>query len=128
MRNDGLSPEQMEAIAHELRSSDTILDITSQIAVERARQIAEEGHTRAGDDELPSGTLAQLASVYALHAAMFQWSDRFDYAVLQIVGPSIIERMKPKFPRRDLIRAAALIVAEIERLDRAEQKESGNGQ
>jgi hypothetical protein len=29
---------------------------------------------------------------------------------------------KPKSPRRDLIRAAALIVAEIERLDRADSR------
>lgn len=34
---------------------------------------------------------------------------------------------QPKNPRRDLVRAAALIIAEIERIDRAEAKESSNG-
>ena len=37
-----------------------------------------------------------------------------------------LDWLKPKSPRRDLVRAAALIVAEIERLDRIKPKEEKN--
>lgn len=84
----------------------------ADIAAERERQQAVEGWTPGHDDsEHGPGTLARAAACYALNAAGVQppgmnwpWEDKW---------------WKPKDPRRDLVRAGALIVAEIERLDRA---------
>jgi hypothetical protein len=87
-----------------------------EITVERSRQVVTEGFDRDHDDEHHKGELAQAAACYALRAANFHglahdfwpWSDSW---------------WKPYDTRRDLIRAAALIVAEIERLDRLASKE-----
>lgn len=102
--------------------------IIDEIAAERRRQIEAEGWTAAHDDEQPDGTLAQAGACYALAATL----DRADRAVIDNGGrpaagywlmklwPWADEWWKPKDRRRDLIRAAALIVAEIERLDRVD--------
>jgi hypothetical protein len=80
------------------------------IALERKRQVTVEGWTPEHDDEHAGGELASAAAAYALHSrsgagphGWWPWSG---------------EWWKPKGRRRDLVRAGALIVAEIERLDR----------
>jgi hypothetical protein len=84
-----------------------ILDITA----ERLRQIAFEGWTPEHDDAHGTGELADAAACYALgteriqHFKLWPWS---------------WEWWKPTDRRCDLVKAGALIVAEIERLDRAE--------
>ncbi|MDB5851932.1 MAG: hypothetical protein JWP29_5684 [Rhodoferax sp.] len=95
------------------------------IAIERQRQIAVEGFPPAHDDEEHAGgELAIAASAYALKAAGVH------DLVKTITGlrgwfwlphrwPLHDIMWKPRSPRRDLVRAGALIVAEIERLDRA---------
>ena len=85
---------------------------------ERRHQIEREGFNTEHDDEHFNGELCKAAAGYADHAADvianggeanfdvpcdWPWDDRW---------------WKPKDPRRDLVRAAALIIAEIERLDR----------
>jgi hypothetical protein len=89
--------------------SKKIKGIINEISAERNRQILVEGYTIGSDDEDTEGQLALAAASYALHAA-----GRAD-----IPWPWSMKYWKPKDPRRDLIRAGALIVAEIERLDRA---------
>src|SRR4051812_32902213 len=87
--------------------SQAVLDVIA----ERERQQTEEGWTTTHDDGHPNGEMARAAGCYALHAHNQQlvpprkwpWSHRY---------------WKPKGPRRDLVRSAALIIAEIERLDR----------
>lgn len=106
------------------------MSVIDEIAAERRRQIEQEGWTPEHDD---CGQLAMAAGWYALNAKAHHWSD-----VLGVADPDCVayrlfaeedgfyrwpwsrQWWKPKNPRRDLIRAAALIVAEIERLDRAE--------
>jgi hypothetical protein len=87
-----------------------------EIARERERQISGEGYNYGHDDAHHTGDIARLACMYAnptrdlVYAAMEKyWGDVSDW-------------LKHKTRRRDLIRAAALIVAEIERLDRSEEK------
>ncbi len=92
-----------------------------EIARERERQLAAEGWTPEHDDTHVAGEMAVAAGCYAIHAG--QGADaqvRPGYAPQD--WPWQARWWKPKQPRRDLIRAAALIVAEIERLDRAEAK------
>lgn len=92
-----------------------LLDVFS----ERQRQIDAEGWTPAHDDTHTDGDLAAAASTYA-------WG-----ACVQVTGHALPETppavwpfenawWKPADePRRNLVKAAALILAEIERLDRA---------
>lgn len=92
------------------------------VLAERVRQIEEEGFTPADDDfHAHLGSLARAAACYTLSAVgmapaggLWPWPARW---------------WKPKDPRRDLVRAGALILAEIERIDRAtaEEKEATNG-
>ena len=101
------------------------------VLAERRRQVEAEGFTTEHDDEHTDGDIARAAATYAMAGAMqtsylrmhflgewanggfskvrSQWPDRWDWAWF-----------KPTNPRRDLVKAAALILAEIERLDRAD--------
>lgn len=92
------------------------------IAAERRRQVQVEGWTAAHDDEYRFGKLAAAAACYALSATRRDGGDE-----LPPFWPFAPEWWKPKNRRRDLVRAGALIVAEIERLNRAEEASTGGG-
>lgn len=81
------------------------------VASERQRQIEEEGWTPQHDDEHGDGSLACAASCYACAAAGLSDAER-DW-------PWGENDFKTASPRRMLVKAGALILAEIERLDRA---------
>lgn len=91
------------------------MDVISEIQAERHRQRWDEGWTPEHDDAHDKGEMSTAAACYALNAA----PERFADGVVPIFWPWAREWWKPKTRRRDLVRAAALIVAEIERLDRA---------
>lgn len=98
------------------------------VLAERQRQITAEGWTPEHDDEHDTGELAGAAACYAGHVNARQWvigTERDDYASEPAPDqwPWDEAWWKPKNPRRDAIRAAALLIAEIERLDRAARKE-----
>lgn len=84
------------------------------ILLERMRQVNVEGWTTEHDDEHRPGTLAQAAACYAANASEF-WHKGYGG---RPYWPFDEEWWKPKDKRRDLVRAAALLLAEIERLDR----------
>lgn len=91
------------------------------IAAERQRQITVEGWTAEHDDTHRSGEMADAAACYAMRPGArgtFTGSSP-ERLIWQRLWPWSKDWWKPKDRRRDLIRAAALIVAEIERLDRA---------
>ena len=95
-----------------------------EIAAERERQKTVEGWTAEHDDEHDDDDLAIAAACYAL-------PDRirriviFDRTLLERIWPWSKDWWKPKRDRRrQLVKAGALIVAEIERLDRAAQQEA----
>lgn len=91
------------------------------IANERARQLGVEGYSREHDDDHFAGELAAAATCYVMNAAIHLTGA--DLPVdLGRWWPWNTGSFKPKDPRRDLVRAAALIVAEIERGDRAAGK------
>lgn len=91
--------------------------ILSEIATERGRQIGVEGWTPDHDDTHVHGDLPRAAACYAIAAAGYPNDDR---AIIRFWPwfDDFDTNWKPKDPRRNLIRAAALLVAEIERLDR----------
>jgi len=87
------------------------------VVAERRRQISEEGWTAEHDEQHANGEMARAAACYAAHSS---WtSDGRRAGVAMPYGwPWGREWWKPKDRRRDLVRAGALIIAEIERLDR----------
>ena len=89
------------------------------VQAERRRQITAEGWTPEHDDEHDGGELADAAACYALSAA--GWST---YAARER-WPWPLEWWKPSTARRDLVKACALGLAEIERLDRAAASQGG---
>lgn len=90
------------------------------IAAERKRQIEEECWTPELDDQEQDGDLGRAASAYA----MPDWSRLKSPYGTPIQWPWDAESWKPA-PNdriRELVKAGALIVAEIERLQRLEEQ------
>lgn len=107
---------------------DAALDrsVIHEVAAERLRQVEAEGYTERHDDGHP-GELAQAAGCYARHAGLHIKDGSTDttFGLPSLSGwPWEMGAWKPKDARRDLIRAAALIVAEIERLDRSSDQDA----
>ncbi len=83
------------------------------IATERARQVEDEGWSPAHDDQYQCGELAAAAACYAVGEMIHQTcTDGY-------LWPWGEDGWKPSDRRRELVKAGALIIAEIERLDRA---------
>lgn len=85
------------------------------IAAERRRQITEEGWTAASDDEFTSGELVLAAAAYAL-AAIDDLTDEVSPSLVRRLWPWSADWWKPKGPVQNLVRAAALLAAEIDRV------------
>ncbi len=93
--------------------SRTVTAAAADVLAERQRQVTAEGWTAERDDGYQNSELADAAACYAIHAhnqgfstpAHWPWSSQ--------------DWWKQTSPRRDLVKAGALILAEIERLDRA---------
>lgn len=105
------------------------------VSIERYRQILKHGWTAEHDDQHRSGELALAAGWYALNSPHVGAGDcvgigngsaadkLFHDAYSAYCWPFDLKWWKPKNQRQDLVRAAALIIAEIERLDRAEARQ-----
>lgn len=98
----------------------------ADIAAERERQKTIEGWSDERDDKMHwDGDLAKAAGCYALHAGgrndfkVAENSPARPVAFVPRGWPWSFQWWKPSDPRRELVKAGALIVAEIERLDRA---------
>ena len=103
------------------------LQAVQMVHDERFRQLIQEGHTRAHDDKHTEGQLALLAAAYALSSVPEEHQDfRHDEAygeLMALLEDDYGRSFKPKDPIRDLVRAGALILAELERRLRAEEKQ-----
>lgn len=97
--------------------------VVDDIGEERARQRNVEKWSTAHDDAHGDGSMAKAAACYLLGATSLPGTIG-GKAYRKIIWPRswAIRWWKPKGRRRDLVRAGALIVAEIERLDRAASK------
>ncbi|NAS22470.1 hypothetical protein GT755_12335 [Herbidospora sp. NEAU-GS84] len=91
------------------------------IAAERDRQIRREGWTVEHDDQHTRGQLAGAGAAYAVAAARMSGASIWS-AWAEEVWPWSDKAYKPTpgDPIRTLVKAGALIVAEIERLQRDE--------
>lgn len=105
--------------------------IIEDIAEERNRQIHREGFTLSHDDEHTDRSLAAAAATYAFSAACtaqeriaIKKGEDATLAIVKAFWPDAwaFTWFKPTHPRRDLVKAAALIVAEIGRLDRTKRR------
>jgi hypothetical protein len=108
------------------------------IYAERTRQIEQEGWTSAHDDKHHrDGGLAAAAATYAYAASIGDslpksYGGRLPFtsrpgliSILRFIWPWAQEWWKPGDTRRNLVKAGALIVAEIERLDRLSARREG---
>ncbi|MGY0723549.1 ead/Ea22-like family protein [Klebsiella pneumoniae] len=85
----------------------------ADVLAERKRQVTAEGWTPGHDNEYEHGELADAAGCYALSSELFDCAGEPPRP-----WPWPDEWWKPTNRRRDLVKAGALILAEIERLDR----------
>jgi hypothetical protein len=96
-------------------------EVVGEIAAERRRQMEIEGWALEHDDKHNHEEMADAAACYAMkrsarrHIVNQYTTDD----LLSRLWPWAAEWWKPDTRRRDLIKAGALIVAEIERIDRA---------
>ncbi len=88
------------------------------VQAERRRQVEAEGWTPEHDDEHSHGQMARAAACYAL-AGSSAPNDGTAALLVSLAWPWDEQWWKPTSARRDLIKACALTLAEIERLDRA---------
>lgn len=102
------APAQDETLQRLSRSARDVL-------AERQRQITSEGWTTEHDDVHDGAEMAHAAACYTICAAQKDGHK----APPPPAWPWDFSWWKPTDPRRDLVKAGALILAEIERLDRA---------
>ena len=103
------------------------MSVINEIQTERQRQTEVEGYEVEHDDYWRRGELSIAAACYAAPERIFIANDEY----LDYMGTTFTKYIpawpwnndfKRKDRRYDLIRAAALIIAEIERLDRCNNK------
>ncbi|WP_445677443.1 hypothetical protein [Pseudomonas putida] len=93
-----------------------------EVLAERVRQVEAESYTPERDDQYTSGQLADAASTYAWWAR--SWNLPYaQCAHAPTMWPWAPGTWKPQAQRQMLIKAGALILAEIERLDRQKARE-----
>lgn len=85
------------------------------VQAERRRQIEAEDWTLEHDDQHAPGELARAAAAYLLYAFP---RVPFDLTLASRLWPRL-SGFNPKGVRRDLVRACAMALAELERLDRS---------
>lgn len=98
-----------------------VSQLTAELLLaERLRQVAQEGYAPDHDDRHNAGELAEAAACYCHSADAQMHGVSPEYVPLPREWPWHPNSYKPRSPREDLVRAGALILAELERLSRAE--------
>lgn len=115
--------DAINALASSSPKQSALSQAIGDVIAERQRQVTAEGWTPAHDDQHRNNDLAFAASCYAFHAAAASWDMEddgipYDSHPAPKNWPWEPEWWKPKSARRDLVKAGALILAEIDRLDR----------
>ncbi len=93
------------------------------LLAERLRQVDDEGWSPEHDDQHAVGELAAAAACYITNVC--EGGDPEGEGRPPFGWPWSHDWWKPTNPRRDLVKAGALILAEIERLDRMAEKAGG---
>lgn len=92
----------------------------TDIIAERQRQISEKGFSEARDDKYLPGVLNLAGAAYAVHASYLPDAKRRAERLWPWTEAGKYLNASSKDTRSALIKAAALITAEIERIDRAQ--------
>ena len=118
-------------------------EAAADVLLERRRQVEVEGWTAEHDDAHRNGEMAKAAACYAIaggsddftrhgrnpkdppNVKLLRQYEAYRFTLLRELWPWDWSWWKPRDRRRDLVRAAALIIAEIERLDRAAARKAG---
>lgn len=103
------------------KTAGTAMLAIDDVIAERHRQQAIEGWTAEHDDQHQHGEMASAAACYASMGRFMNPNHGNPPANF----PWAKEWWKPGNYRRNLVKAAALMLAEIERIDRAEMKKGG---
>lgn len=92
---------------------------TAMIAEERRRQVSEEGWSHQHDDRHVHGELSDAAACYAI-GEKESWQSEERECLFPLLWPWDLSWWKPCKDNRikELVKAGALIAAEIERLQR----------
>ncbi|RIX74445.1 hypothetical protein [Acidovorax cavernicola] len=99
-------------------------DAAHDVLAERQRQISAEGWTPEHDDGHVNDEIAAMACFYAMPPGAREWSAE-DTGYGDTFGEAIIPEgwaAKEGDRRRELVKAGALILAEIERIDRSDAR------
>lgn len=102
----------------------TVTAAAADVLAERQRQVTAEWWSFKHDDQYKNTELAFAASCYAFHAAAASWDLEddgipYDSHPVPKQWPWDPSWWRPTDARRDLVKAGALILSEIERIDRA---------
>ena len=111
--------------------SSNLTQATRDVLAERRRQIEAEGWTPEHDDTHAGGEMAFAAASYVIGVSTLtgavskgKLSFRWAYRIWPRAWD--LKWWKPSDRRRNLVKAGALILAEIERLDRASHPSGGD--
>ena len=113
LRKGGLHEMLVSSLKSEgasIKKVDTSSNVVLEILEERRRQIYEEGFGEKHDDAYAESELERAAACYV--------QSTWDGPSMQMPWPWGAKWWKPINPRRSLIKAAALIIAAIESMDR----------
>lgn len=103
----------------------TRAEIVAAVAAERDRQVSEGGYSAEHDDEHDDGEIAWAAACYAAPALVLCEDNDVGEVVPAYPWDGGDGERPPRHGKdrtRDLIRAAALCIAEIERLQRSRER------
>lgn len=120
---DGRDRERLERAIELITSREPSGLAVLSVVAERTRQLQVEGWDAAHDDANGSrGEMAAAAACYAMNAAACSGTFPPSLNACTDLWPWHPSWFKCTTPRRDLVKAAALILAEIERIDRTSSK------
>lgn len=103
-----------------------LTDAAGDVLTERRRQIEKEGYDDEHDDAHQCGEISAYATFYAMPQAIRDWpAEETGYGATwgEAIIPADWGPPKACDRRQELVKAAALLVAEIERVDRAKEKD-----
>ncbi|HAY5641162.1 TPA: hypothetical protein J0C76_005232 [Escherichia coli] len=112
---DAIKTPATDAFLAEVRAQGvkSLSNAVQSVIAERQRHQSVEGWTPEHDDQYSKSQLLWASSCYVLNAI-------HPFNRIPFGWPWTPEWWKPTNPRRDLVKAGALILAEIERIDRQE--------
>lgn len=102
----------------------TTLAVAKEAADERLRQVSEEGYSTSHDDLYAAYELVYAACAYASHQPSKEILDRGPIGLRNLSSepplwwPWRAKYWKPRSHRENMVRAIALLMAEVERIDR----------